>query len=451
MSTKIDHFVTNGYGEFVVFSLLCKQQEIDRKLFDKIYKIFCSYSPGGLAEEHRGDRSSYSYENRFILIQEEISKINTDLKIAFIPKTLYELRFIHNSIQEDKEKTQQCPWLDKRLHDPNFYQRKIKRFENDIKKISQQILNMPNEWSHIDDKEKNERYIREDTEKLNNEVRDIELKLEKMKKKAESHKPDPGCWHSAYFSGEGELKENKNNNVRDLAYRLNKFFAKKCFQNGGPLTYKEIIQLVRDEIFFLKNYYKNGSPILVNVNVPGPSICFGTESTRGSLKPMGIRNEQDEDIIIKATELECSELAKRHIILYRGSNPIEDSPVLRSNNQMPYSLSYGQGLFSGAIFDPGATAFQCIRNGSHGYSLLIPAEQFDNCCFYIPKSNTLAQLCGDGELFHSRTKMWNEASSLESLGGVAPNPKNRNIQCLNSSLSREEFLLQFNEFKKKAV
>ncbi|MEI6243208.1 MAG: hypothetical protein WCP39_07415, partial [Chlamydiota bacterium] len=41
--------------------------------------------------------------SRYEIIQEEIKKIDPALEIAFIPRTLYELIFIEQCIQEDLE------------------------------------------------------------------------------------------------------------------------------------------------------------------------------------------------------------------------------------------------------------------------------------------------------------------------------------------------------------
>lgn len=216
------------------------------------------------------------------------------------------------------------------------------------------------------------------------------------------------------------------------------------------------------EIEFLKAHYKKGTekvatlskrkPIcpLGDCNTPGPTTNFGCESSRGSIKPMGIRNETDAQMIRNAIALDCSKIAQKAFFLYRGADFQKDSTSCWSDKDKPYSLSYGTSLFAGCLYDGGATAFHYMRNGKNAYAVPVPFDQLNDSPFYIPPTHIVAQLFGDGEIFHGRTKIWN-GYGLQEIGGMNMGVNGHQRDHLISNLTKDELTTQFQHYKNKAI
>jgi hypothetical protein len=196
---------------------------------------------------------------------------------------------------------------------------------------------------------------------------------------------------------------------------------------------------------------------VANCNTPGPTTNFGYESIRGSIKPMGIRNDQDAQIIQDALKLDCSKIAQNAFLLYRGSDFQKDSPYSWGNHDKPYSLSFGTSLFAGCLYDGGATAFHHMRDSvfhyrenQNGYVVAIPFSQLNTSPFYIPPTNTVAQLSGYGETFHARTKAW-QGYDVENIGGINLGANLHVRDHLKSDLSKDTLIAQFEQYKKEAI
>jgi len=183
-------------------------------------------------------------------------------------------------------------------------------------------------------------------------------------------------------------------------------------------------------------------------STPGPTTNFGFESTKGSIKPMGIRNETDAQII-DAIALDCSKIAQHSLFLYRGADLQKDSISCWSDKDTPYSLSYGSSLFAGCLYDGGATAFHYMRNRRNAYAIAVPFDQLNDSPFFIPTTHTVAQLFGDGETFHARTKAWKDFD-MEKIGGMNIGANGHMRDHLKSNLSKEALNTQFKTYKNKA-
>lgn len=132
---------------------------------------------------------------------------------------------------------------------------------------------------------------------------------------------------------------------------------------------------------------------------------------------MGIRNETDAQIIRDAIAFECSKIAVHSLFLYRGSDFQKDSASSLPEQDKPYSLSYGSSLFAGCLYDGGATAFHYMRNEKNAYAVPLAFHQLDDSPFFVPTTHPVAQLSGDGEIFHARTKAWKDFDLLK-IGGM---------------------------------
>ena len=168
---------------------------------------------------------------------------------------------------------------------------------------------------------------------------------------------------------------------------------------------------------------------------------------------MGIRNDQDAQIIRNAVALECSK-AGHCFLMYRGTKNIKnDKPYCRDNPDIPFLMSFGSGLFPGAVFDAESSPFQFMRD-RQAYALLIPFEDLNNCPVNIPKTNAICQMYGWGEIYHGRSGLWKEAASLDTpLKGIVHFEKlyKGRVAHLQTALDKKTFLKQFQSYLDKAI
>jgi hypothetical protein len=104
--------IKNGYGEFVVFRE--DHGEVDKETYLKVYEIFNDHSLAAIAKRNAGvPNVADIYKNRTESIKEKVKAIDSTLKIAFIPRTLYDLILLNKCIKEDvKNDYTACPLLD---------------------------------------------------------------------------------------------------------------------------------------------------------------------------------------------------------------------------------------------------------------------------------------------------------------------------------------------------
>jgi hypothetical protein len=397
--------IVMGQGEYAVFHRLPtgKKLPLASETFEKVYEILLQHSPFVLGNK---------CEKRYDLLIASLKKIDPTLEAVFIPRTLYELVFIRKCIQEDLRHESIC-----REVGPSFQRLSPRLFETD--KDYQKFLK--------------------------------ERGAARLQRK---------CWHLAYFTDVGD---NEHAGVKNVAYRLNNVALRAFDPPSEGFTYRQLSNLAENEIEFLKNYYKNGLQQLVSArslkgemmdayrdcNIPSPTNNFGDNLYRAS-KPMGIRHEMDAQIIRNAIALDCSRIAQRSFFLYRGAELTKDSISWWGNKDVAYSLSYGSSLFAGCVYDPGATAFYFMRNGQNGYAVPVPFDQLNDSLFFAPTTHFVAQLFGDGEIFHGRTKVW-KGFDVMAMGGVNCGENSHKRDHLQSNLSKEELTAQFEAYKSKAI
>lgn len=387
--------ITVGQGEYVVFHTPAK--ELDRGIFDLVYKIINQYSPSALINSESEEANEHCV-NRYELIRAKVQEIDSSLDIIFVPRTLYELIFIRKCIKEDVKHKSVCPRLSPFRHTINS-----KVFAGNAE-IYQKFL----EQDHLD----------------------------RVQRK---------CWHLSYFVDAGD---NHDAGVKDVAYRLNQLIVKMFSRSSKDYTHgftcSQFIEYAEREIEFLKAHYRKGCEEMEklrnnekihsigNCVTPGPTTNFGYESSRGSASPMGIRNDTDAQIIRAAISLDCSEIARHSFILYRGAIFERDLLYYGIPEGASYSLSYGTSLFAGCVYDGGATAFYHMRKNLDGYVIPIPFAQSSGSLFNIPPNNTITQLFGEGENFRVKTKSW------------------KDIQKINID-KRDELIAKFQDYKNQAI
>ncbi len=402
--------ITTGYGEYIVFYPPShgERKEVSQETYERVYSIFNDYSPSTIVNRNLQATRDVC-DKRFDLIRSKVKEIDSALEVAFVPSTLYELIFIRKCIREDLKHKDICPLLKPLFHE-----------------VTVESWNCKQE-----------------------ELEQIQQTIDNIKRKK--------CWHLCYFEDAGD---NEHSKVKEIAYRLNKAITKALCPKTEGFTREELLKYTEKEIKFLRTYHQSCSEedkkrsqgektaSVFSCSYPGPTTNFGYESNISKkMQPMGIRNDNDAQIIRNAVEIECSAVAQRAFILYRGADYDNDNPF---KNDTPYSLSFGTGLFGGSLFDGSATAFYYMRREKNAFAYVVPFDQLHRSPFYIPSSNTLVQLYGNGEAFHARTKGW-KGSDLERISGIkGPVSYNKTDQ-LKTELSKEELLTQFQMYKSKAI
>lgn len=393
--------ITVGQGEYIIFHKNPDgtKTPVSEEIYTKAYEVLQRYSAVALAKDG-SETAINECANRDVLIKEKLKEIDPTLEAIFIPRTLYELVFIRKCINEDKKNGRIC-----HRSDTNYHDQTSKSFS---------------------DQSSYEAYVAKDTKDL------------KERK----------CWHLGYFIDEGN---NNNDKVKNVAYRLNKTIFKKLNPDSTGLTFQEILTHAQNEIDYLKKYHENKEQQnneICNVSTLGISKNFYYETYTPLWYPMGIRHDDDAQIIKNALALECSTMARHALFLYRGAIFKIDSVLNRKNKSGAYSLSYGTSLFAGNVYDGGGTAFPYMRNDVlDAYAIPVPFNKLKNSLFFVSSDNTVSQLYGGGESFHARTKVW---KGFTSLGGINFGVNHDKIDHLKSDLNKDEVLSQFNDFKNSA-
>lgn len=449
---------TSGYGEFIAYFPDSKIPSLNENEFSKIYRVFSFYSPGELMGKFTNTEIREIYENRFSLISEEVKKLNCNLKIAFTPKTLYELVLIRKTIQEDLKNQKSCHRLK-----ANDYYFKIQSINEEIKDLIRQREEASNSYQHIEDNEKRDRYILEDVLKVDKRlVKENEeiLALQKKEERLQSKK----CWHHIAIRN-GNRENNNDPIVEKIAYLMNHtlgklFLAAEEKREETPFTGSIISKLVEDELQFFQRYALKGCEEHAN-NVPCPSFIKELKSpTRLFRYPSELPNRtygnslaiygENSQIIRKTIQLECSELATSSILLFRASKFEKDSVLHFEKIGEGTSLSFGTSLFAGAMYDIGAMVWNLLR-GRNGYAIYVPIEQVNISGMYFPPSNTTCQLFGRGEIFHARTmvpvgqKQVHGIDPLGRLNGLC------SIEHLYTTMSLPEIAEAFDNLRKEAI
>ncbi|MBS0655633.1 MAG: hypothetical protein JSR46_07645 [Verrucomicrobia bacterium] len=389
--------VQTGQGEYIVFHNLpnSDKKEVSRETYEQVYRVLNEYAPAAIVNRNI-DTAMSECTKRYEIITSKVKEIDPTLAVVFIPRTLYELIFIRKCIREDVKKQKICEELAPRKRTT------------------------------------------------------LELEGE--------HVPSKKCWHLCYFDDVGD---NNNLGVREVAYRLNRTINKALCPKPGGFTHQELAQYAEREIEFLKDHHKNGlatmetptqdiRSIIDHAPMPGPTINFGGEYTKSPITPMGIRNDTDAELIRNAIAIDCSKAAQGAFFLYRGANFENDAPCLNIDLNIPYSLSYGSSLFAGCLYDGGATAFRYMRNEQNAYAIPVPFDQLHTSPFYIPHTNTIVQIFGEGECFHARTKVWKEAH-LQSIKGIKGIINGDQRDHLRSDFTKEGLIAEFQRYKDMAL
>jgi len=247
------------------------------------------------------------------------------------------------------------------------------------------------------------------------------------------------CWHMMHNSD-----GNGNNSLmfEQLAYRLNKVMIESLHPQSEGFSFEELSKQTIKEFNWLNNYHKNKEMDKLYHLVRDFTTCLSASHPFQSSLPRQI------------LALECSDIAKDSFLLYRGSDFDTDSVKTddwKTKKCVPYSLSYGTGLYAGAMYDHGATAMHYMRQGYrsksstlgyHGHALVLPFAKAQESPFKVPLGRTIPQLFGSGEAFHGRTVTW------KGFKGECHGAQSRSMPNLVTEIKRDELIKQFDWYKK---
>lgn len=253
-------------------------------------------------------------------------------------------------------------------------------------------------------------------------------------------------WYIKAFDDAGS---NENKNIKKLAYKFNSELISTIAPLSDDFSHQRYEELAKNEIAFLRQHYQNRNIVnLKNINQHSPTRNFSKDFFD---KPTGVRSVLDAQIILDSLSLDCSEVAKKACLLFRGAIWEKDhvirkiTPYGELPADHPFSLSYGTSLFAGSIYDAGASAFHYMLKEKNAYVIAIPFHKIKKSPFYIPPTSTLCQLFGQGEIFHGRTKVWKDYDARLGIIGVKAAKTTNHLM---SELPKEKLILKFEKYKK---
>lgn len=312
------------------------------------------------------------------LNDECLKTIDPHLRTTFIPRTLYELFFLKECVREDLNRKSICPSL-------QYWHYTSLGEESLFYKIAIDTLNTM-----------------------------------------------PSCYHCGYFD---KLGDDQGEKIKGASFRLNQAIVKELnLSQACHLPLKQIQEISSRCLTFLSECYReSGSKTAEEVKTilrcdnGGVTCNLYNDKNYAGIKALAIVNERQKSMVQKAIALECSDMAKNHLILYRGSVIAHDSFV-RTDGKI-HSLSYGTGLFAGAMYDGDACAFyhmrkekaviyrdRCLQEvDQDAFAVLVPRVNYKASPFFIPTTHPLCQLLGTGEFFHARTKAYVKNMAPETI------------------------------------
>lgn len=256
-----------------------------------------------------------------------------------------------------------------------------------------------------------------------------------------------GFWQVCFYDDEDYKDKFENRYDYDyrklhlvkVASKLNELALSKFPEKNLGFTFTEIAAVQKQENRFFKSIrdrqsesYKkiNASFYTISGNSLGVAYRFANEThpirNNFLIYPLGIQSERDETILQKAIQLECSAEAVNQLILYRGSEFVEDTLTKKQQGRFSSqltlhanSLSYGTSLYGGALYDGGATAINYMRQSSlDAQAYLVPLKEQLECQtpFHIPLVHPIISLGSKGEVFHARSKLWKMDDNEKVLG-----------------------------------
>jgi hypothetical protein len=417
--------IKNGYGEYLVYRNDAEGNKVavTEKEYETIFEVV-EAARILKGDEIPSDRHSY-LEGK---IQE---KLGNEVRISFIPRTLYEQIFLHECVQEE-------------INKKNCLNANETGISMGLQRTSPENQTRAVYGMKVTPEDR-KRYIKTGLE--------------------------GAFWQLCIYDDQDYTDRFKNRNEDDyrsahlikVASRLNEVALGKFKGKRDGFTFAEILEAQKAETSFFKSFKDPTSENYPKSKIPYSTFISITQRFRDEthpirnhdMHPLGIRNERDEQILQKAIQLECSAEAVNHLVLYRGAKFSDDEVTkLHSNEVIANSLSYGTSLYAGVLYDGGATAIQYMRQGYvDAQSYLVPLKyQFaGQTPFHAFIAHPLISLGSHGEIFHARTKIWSLPDEQRVAGFLSYVASFDSIKdCCKTRETKEKVEKSFSEYKSKA-
>lgn len=374
--------ITNGQGEFLIYRVSPAGQP-DPLSVEEYEEIF------------EGIEESRLVDDRHLFLKEKIQdRFGDCVHIGFVPRTLYELLFLRECILQDIQQ-EKCThaqgtlsleaWKGNAVATECLYQERQERF-----------------WQLglFEDQDYQSQFSKRC---------DADDRIDHVKRVA------------------ARLNQTALQLIKELGIH-SRSHQKSTVADG--FTFEQVKHLQREVVnFFIRLHNPDSNLYKTTLKIEDPKQeSITREFTRLGKFPLGITCERDKKIVSRAIQLECSASAVHHLILYRGAEFSSDS-VSKSEFGKPnvHSISYGTGLFAGALYDRGATPFYYMRKPENdAQAVLIPRDkqQAGETPFHLFQVHPLIQLKSKGEIFHARTKVY-QLDSNDIVTGIYAGPFQR--------------------------
>jgi hypothetical protein len=401
--------IRDGYGELV---LRVKERgtlrAVTKDEYALAYPIFQKYAP-------QLDEVPKPFEmSRITMMRDELHKLNPNIVATFIPRTLHDLLFIRETIEEDLEREKSFPFKDP------------------------------------------ENPTREELDKL-----DIRSSSNSWIADPKRGKPGSCVLPKIKICTPADVQKHLSALV-DIGYRLNKAASKRIDQIGKnieDLTLNQIEKLVIRQIHFLERFSKERGWFDHFNNAAyefAPlSVFFLNFAKNCLIKIKSLR---------KIASIECQESMAGKILCYRGGVLTKDSPVKRSffEKDVPYSISFGSGSFAGIVNDIGACAYYHMFHlwnlgKEDAYILVVDPAKETSKTLHTPSFTALESLFGDGETWHYRFKSSKderrdiEGIELEGSGFALGMSDADKLKLIKGPLTVQQTVDKFEDLKRNAV
>ncbi len=399
--------ISDGYGEYIVFRDSEEDSQIDKQLFRKLFPILKDSSLGGA-------------DGRSSLIEKQIQSIDPSLKIAFVPRVLFELLFTKTMIEHEMQKISFCDGM--QIYKANAQRGFVPTFEPAL---------IEEYWS--------------------------------------GHVPDrfDSCWHIGgvidddwILNASEERKGMRAEVLAILAYRMNQL----CVDKLHPKSHFTLGQ-IRGHLDETLKYFHAHAGIGRNGRIfdlienraffrpNGPALSFGALASaysRVQVEPTALTTS-NRWIVDRALDIECSKAAEDAVVLYRAGS-FEADKQIPDSAFTDRSLSFGTSLFAGSFEDGSACVFHygAFKRRTI-YALIIPKSELATSPFYYQSIDPIDQLTSKGELFHARSKLGMDRES-EIEVGFCPSKAVRFVpSLLNSEGPAVELGISFRSYLAKGV
>ncbi len=246
------------------------------------------------------------------------------------------------------------------------------------------------------------------------------------------------CWHIELFRSPPEVGDYENLRLVEVARKLNNQMIALLggfVMKNGAFPVEKILEYTTEQID--------------RINRSEGESCLHRQFKTDEMFNTMIKGD-DISLVQKVVKLECSSLTQSGVFLYRGAKMDKDS-TWDGENERFYSHSFGTGLFSGALYDPGACAWAKMCSTAHAEDGKLSNDAFvvhlsfselakdqKTRIIHVPATHFLRDLHARGEVFHPRVMLpISSRGRYDDASGFACCSR-KELECLYSGLTYAE-------------